>query len=146
MNESERFAQMLRDVVAPRLRKAGFRGSGPRYELPDAVEWRLVAFQRSRWNDASTVEFTVNLARVGRRAYEAERERLTWLPTRPSGMGPLPGGRHVRLGQLLPAGGDRWWRIDPAADAAEVGREVAEAIGSVGLAWLVGTERHPAEH
>jgi hypothetical protein len=120
------------------------RGSGRRFEFPNSIDWRVAAFQRSRWNDASTVEFTVNLYRCPRSEWEAERDRLDWLPVRPSGSS-VGTGRLLRIGNLLADGHDRWWRIDADVDITEVGRDVAEAIVSLGIPWLVGAERHPAE-
>ena len=38
------FKRLLRDVVAPELRRQGLRGSGSAYVLPDAAFWAQVGF------------------------------------------------------------------------------------------------------
>ena len=145
MTEFDRFDAMLRGAVAPRLRSAGFTGSGRRFVLPDPDVWRIAAIQRNKWNSPSRVEFTVNLSIVDKGEWRRRRTTSTWLPSQPSGGSVEPIGAWVRIGHLLPIGGDHWWELTPAVDPAVVGAAVALAIVQYGVPWLRGEVRSPDE-
>lgn len=138
MSEPDRFRTMLRDGLAPRLRRHGFRGSGQRYVMPDEREWRIVAVQRSRRNDATTVAFTVNLFVAGKEEWTRFRVDHGWLRAEPSGTAIEPVGRWLRLGHLLPRDRDRWWTLSASVDPAKLAVEVGDAIVTVGIGWLRG--------
>jgi hypothetical protein len=133
----EAFTTMIRDVLAPALRAAGFRGSGRRFVLPGSTTWLVVGIQKSRWNDATEVSFTVNLTAADRAAWSTARATASWLPEAPSGIAIYPVGRTIRIGALLPPDRqDRWWTVRGGADPTRVGEEVAAAILGPGLAWF----------
>jgi hypothetical protein len=96
------YAAMMKDDVAPRLRRLGLKGSGGRFHLPSDTCWALLGFQRSAWNDADHVRFTVNLTCVAKAAWEAARE------TKGLSERPLPNVRYglfapsTRIGDLRP--------------------------------------------
>lgn len=136
MTGQEAFSAMVRDVLAPALRAAGFRGSGQRFVLPDPALWLVVGIQKSRWNDAADVGFTVNLTAADRAAWSTARASAPWLPEAPSGNAVHPVGRTIRIGAVLPSRQDRWWTVRGGVDPTRVGEEVAAAILGPGLAWL----------
>jgi hypothetical protein len=142
---------MHRDLIAPRLRELGFKGSAGTYVLPDEEWWRVVAFQKDRYCTRDWVHFTVNLAL----AAKDEWASVAGPNIRPSGaIGPR--GYHARLGnQMPPRGEDRWWELGidpllkkavPPKSADEVGREVVAALTKYGIPWLLGgpDPYHPA--
>jgi hypothetical protein len=129
---------MLRDELAPRFRSLGLRGSGQRFVLPDDHVWRVVAIQRSKWNRADSVEFTVNLFRVSRADWAAYRTQYDWASAEPSGSVVELVGERVRLGQLLAAPVDRWWSLTTRTDPAVVAEDVVMVFAAVGLRWLAG--------
>ncbi|MEV8100360.1 DUF4304 domain-containing protein [Kitasatospora sp. NPDC085879] len=86
--------------------------SGQRFELPDAEAWVQLGFQGSRFNSADSLDFTVNVSVIDRRAWEAYRADRPGLPARPNPV--VHYDRRfdpVRIGYLLAAGRDTWWNI-----------------------------------
>ena len=144
MTETERYAAMLRDEVAPRLRAIGFFGSGRRYVLPDGLEWLVVAFQRNRWNDEANVEFTINLFRVAKADWKGARSRHPRMSEQPTGGAVERPGRYLRLHHLLPTDA-QWWAVRAGVDTAVLAGELVEALGRYGVPWLRGEIRHSDE-
>ena len=138
MTGVDRLTALIRDVVAPALRELGFRGSGQRFVLPDPERWLVVGVQRNRWNDASSLRFTVNLTAVGKQVWSEARVAATWLPAEPAANATYPIGRTTRVGALLPNPHDLWWELTPGVDGAAIAAEVVDAIRTVGLPWLRG--------
>ncbi|RPE41173.1 uncharacterized protein DUF4304 [Streptomyces sp. Ag109_O5-1] len=56
---------MMRTQIAPALRALGFKGSGQIFELPHPASWALLGFQKSAYNTARHVEFTVTARQPG---------------------------------------------------------------------------------
>lgn len=86
-NAQEVFARLMRDVVAPELRRQGHKGSGSVYLLPDAAYWAQVGFQKSMSSDRDRVKFTINL-KVSEKAWwdEQRRDHSPVKDTPPSGI------------------------------------------------------------
>jgi len=80
----DRFRTMMRQHVAPELRRMGFRGSGQSFVLPSEDHWVLLGFQRSRSSSAEAVRFTVNTTVVSKQEWAQARERASYLPERPT--------------------------------------------------------------
>jgi hypothetical protein len=137
----ESFKTMLRERVAPALRELGFRGSGQRFVLPSATHWAILGFQRSSESDASRVSFTVNLTVVERAAWETRRVEHPWIGRHPSAnvsytAGPgreIPTYWHARIGELMPARDDHWWKLDSETEVAAAATEVISVIRDHGL-------------
>ena len=55
------FAAMIRELIAPRLRRLGFKESGQTFTLPDDAFWALVGFQKSRWSDRTSLQKRIGL-------------------------------------------------------------------------------------
>jgi uncharacterized protein DUF4304 len=133
VSAQDRYRAMLRDEIAPSLRRRGFKGSGTTYLLPDDTHWLQIGFQSSRWNDSEVVKFTVNLSAADKAAWE----RLA--ATRGYPNRPRPGVRYApdmptrRLGTLA-YGHDHWWQIPEKTQG--VAAEVLEAIDRAALPWL----------
>jgi len=135
----QRYEKFLRTEIVPALRNLGLRGGPTAFVLPDERSWALIGFDRS-WKDArqGKARFTVNLTHVTKEAWEDNRSRLSWLPIRPTASSSA--GFHwvevIRLGQLLPEGGDRWWSLDGPQPDATIALEVVGAITDLGIPWL----------
>ncbi|MFE4409798.1 DUF4304 domain-containing protein [Streptomyces sp. NPDC056821] len=130
----EVFASMMRAQVAPGLRALGFKGSGQIFELPHPSSWALLGFQKSAYNTAGHVEFTVNVTVAGKAAWAEARERQPHLPARPSpNVVYGPAAWHSRIGRLLPTARDTWWTISPKSDQSRVARDVMTAITDYAL-------------
>ena len=128
------FKRLLRDVVAPALRRQGLKGSGSTFVFPDAACWAQVGFQKSTSSNGDLVEFTINLKvtekkwwdeqrrehsplkdtpppGVDRTSWDAQRLQRTAYPTRPS-VNIAGDGRVERIGQLLPGTeSNHWWSL-----------------------------------
>jgi hypothetical protein len=121
---------MMRDEIAPALRRLGLKGSGQAFAIPSESHWALVGFQKSVWGDSDEVRFTINLTVVEKAAWEAERQRHPYI----GGGRPAPNVQHgrpawcERIGMLLPGGGDHWWRVPAGCSPDRVVSEVVSAI------------------
>jgi hypothetical protein len=125
----DRFRTMMREHVAPELRRMGFRGSGQSFTLPSEDHWVLLGFQKSRSSSAEAVRFTVNTMVVSKLEWAQARERASYLPERPTAntsYGTLTWWK--RIGRLLPDGRDRWWTLSGDSAMASVAAEVLDAI------------------
>jgi hypothetical protein len=127
---------MLRDEIAPALRRMGFKGSGTSYELPDDTDWLQLGFQSSKWNSSEEVMFTVNLAIASKAAW-ARLAADRGYKGKPNPNASYSYDTAVwRLGPLA-FGHDRWWPVtDIPHQSAGVAAQVLEAIDRVGLPWL----------
>lgn len=108
------FRALLRDRIAPVLRREGFKGSGQRFQRRTNGIWAVLHFQRSVQHPApGEVRFTVDLGIASERL---RRSRHDW----PEGTAPDEGDcvLRERIGFLLadrrPA--DYWWIVDPRTD------------------------------
>ena len=152
------FKRLLRDAVAPELRRQGLKGSGSAYVLPDAVFWAQVGFQKSTSSNSDVVKFTINLKvtdkewwdeqrrdhsplkdtpppGVDRTSWDAQRLERSVYPARPSA-NTFGEGRVERIGRLIPGiEAHHWWSL--SADNAEgVMDDAVRALLSYGLPWL----------
>jgi len=97
------FWVLLRDQVGPLLRAEGFRGSGQSWRLEHpSGNAALIRIQRSRWNTADSVLFTINLAVASKVVWD-------WQLTREPGRGPAhprPSTRPVVTGRCRPSSHD----------------------------------------
>lgn len=130
----DKFSEMLREEVAPALRRLGAKGSGSNFVLPDPDYFLLLAFQKDRYSTADTVSFTVNLAAVNRREWEEGWQ--PWWGKEPTATTFAPVGRHTRLGLLMPQQRDIWWEVTVQADTKSLAAEVVAAIRDYGLPGL----------
>ena len=132
MSAQETLARMLREEVAPELRRWGMRGSGRNFELPDPRAFLLVGIQSSTSSTADEVRFTVNLAVIDRAQWDAER--APWWPERPT----ATSGLGIRWSRRLPFllaeyARDHWWTVRANEDTAAIAGEVLAALRDHGL-------------
>src|SRR5262245_2817244 len=122
----ESFASLLREV-APVLREAGFKGSGSTMRIVERENHGLVNFQKSRHSTRDEIEFTINLG-IAVGGY--------WQIVCPMDLHPVKPGEadctlRERIGALLPARRDDWWRI-PGTSAGEI----ASVLRDVAIPWI----------
>ena len=140
---------MLREEIAPRLRSLGFKGSGQSFSLPSESHWAIVGFQKSRFSDARSVSFTVNVTVVGRNEWETAHAKCRGLSARPApntGLPPIsaPSGYwHERIGFLIPGNRDRWWNVAAQADTSEIAEAVVADIRDVAIPAMLERMRSP---
>lgn len=163
----EVFARLMRDVVAPELRRQGLKGSGSVYLLPDAAYWAQVGFQKSMSSDRDRVTFTINLkvtekawwdeqrrdhspvkdtppSGIDRASWDAQRLERSAYPARPSASS-FGDGRTERIGHLIPGvEADHWWTFGVDEDAAGVVADALRALVTYGLPWIRREMHDPA--
>ena len=125
---------MLREQVAPRLRELGFKGSGQAYTLPSDTHWAIMGFQKSKWSDAESLEFTANVTVAERAKWEEERQARPYLPAKPSPNTHY--GDYIwqeRIGTLRPTGGDQWWRVRAGMKTDALAADVVAAVRDYAL-------------
>jgi hypothetical protein len=133
-------ATTLRTGVAPGLRGMGFVESGQSFELRDQEFWRLLGIQKSSFNSASHVEFTINLLRGRKAGWEQARQAHAYLPVRPNAStayARVSGVRAVRIGRLLPAGRDHWWQVSASTSPAKLAADVLSTVKEFALPALL---------
>ncbi len=130
---------MVKEELAPQLRRLGFRGSGSRFELPSDTYWLLLGLQKSTSSTADEVRFTVNLSAVDRQAWAAKYQTDAWIGEKPSAnlRGPLTAWQ--RLG-ILVSGTDTWLSVRANGPTVEVLESVVDAIRDHGVPWLRAQE------
>ena len=68
----DRFARMVRDILAPGLRDLGFKGSAAQYLLPSEDHWVGLGIQRWYTGDSTKVHFTINLSVVKKTTWDED--------------------------------------------------------------------------
>jgi Domain of unknown function (DUF4304) len=131
------YRALVKSQLAPGLRALGFKGSGRSYELPSTTHWAMLGLQASAWSDRKEVRFTVNLLVVPRDVWAAESASHPYLGAKAS-PNTHPGlfAWWARLGSLMPAGEDTWWRVAAGKSTERLAREVLQAIELYGLPAL----------
>jgi hypothetical protein len=97
------FRLMMREEIAPGIRRMGFKGSGQSFISPSETHWVLLGFQKSTTSNANAVRFTVNVTAASKRAWTQARSEHSYLGERPSAnisYGDFAWQR--RIGQLIP--------------------------------------------
>ena len=61
MTERERCDAMVRDVIGPELKAAGFRRARNRFARRVDGGWQVIDFQASQFGSRDQVSFTINL-------------------------------------------------------------------------------------
>jgi hypothetical protein len=115
MRAQDLFRTMLRDHVAPELRRLGFKGSGQRYDLRSGGDVGVLGFQKDTGSTGAHVRFTANLTVV--RASGA----IGW---------------RVQIGTLLDNPHDHWWTIRLGDDVCAVADHVVWLARERGLPEL----------
>lgn len=114
-------ATLLREHVAPTLRRSGFSGSGQDFHRPIDGNWAAINFQRDRYSTAAKLRFTINLGTAST-AVRIEDGFAAEDPARE-----IECHWRTRIGTLLPSGDDTWWDV-PAGMLATEARVLGEAI------------------
>ena len=122
------FKAMMRDQVAPELRRLGFKGSGQSFLLPSERYWALLGFQKSMYGTRAVVKFTVNATVVDKGVWTESRENHPYLSERPKANTLWVVGWWKRIGSLLPDPHDKWWTVTNEVEAEAAAAEVLAAI------------------
>jgi hypothetical protein len=131
------FDEMVKNVIRPRLREMGFRGSGTTFTWPSEETIAQIGMQKSQFGDRNHVKFTLNVTVANAAEWERQREAKPHLPKRPA-PNTLYGSFiwQRRVGKLMPRGEDRWWLLDGDSDVRALGEEVVQTIATYVLPAL----------
>jgi Domain of unknown function (DUF4304) len=124
----EAFRKMLKEEVAPALRRLGFKGSGQRYELPSETHWAIVGFQKFTWSDQDRVDFTVNVTVTDRDEWEHARKERPYLTARPSANVGAGVGWEKRIADIVPADRDLIWTVIAGQPTEPVAGDVVSVL------------------
>jgi hypothetical protein len=118
-------------TLAEGLQRVGFRQVGDHLHRASSDVFHCYHFQASQWGRASSGQFTVNLRVTSELVYEGWTGRR--LPKNPATAAfPV----QQRIGHLMPAGRDHWWRVDEETDTAQLAAEVSDALIRHGLPFF----------
>lgn len=126
-------ASMLREHVAPTLRRSGFSGSGQDFHRRIDGNWAAINVQRDRYSTAGELRFTINLGTAST-AVRMEDGHAADDPARE-----IECHWRIRIGSLLPSGGDTWWTVRAgmrAGDAEALGETIARHLAEHGIPAL----------
>jgi hypothetical protein len=125
----DRVSTFLKERIAPSLRAEGFKGSGQKFQLPVPGWWALLEFQRARFGTVDDVLVTVNVLACSHETWEQARREQPAIGDRPIGYAMYPDRVWCsRIGSLMPAGTDHWWRVTPDTDLDGLADEMLDAI------------------
>jgi hypothetical protein len=136
-NAKDKFAEMLKERVAPELRALGFKGSGQNYHLPVPGYFALLGFQKMRFGTRHDVMFTVNLLACSHADWAALAAT-----NRYHGERPILGGMYdapiwgQRIGLLMPEPHDHWWQVLDDTDTDALADEVLGVLREYGVPAL----------
>jgi hypothetical protein len=130
---AEKIDAIVREGLVEPLKQAGYTKRARTFHLKGDSIVRVVNVQGCKWNIGDTGQFTINLGIYLPHIVKCLRERE--LPP-----GKLPAEWdctvRMRIGELMPAGQDYWWKIDISSDLSEIATEVKEAWINYGRPWL----------
>jgi hypothetical protein len=124
----ELFAEMIKAVIRPGLQELGFKGSGTTFVWPAERKFALVGIQKSRFSNRTSVQFTLNVTVADADAWNRRRAKDRGLPKRPAPNTFHAGMWQRRVGKLMPAPTDHWWRLDRESDIDDVGQNVVDVV------------------
>lgn len=133
MLPAEGFKVVLREAIVPPLKAAGFARRGQTFYRRPADGWEVFNVQRSRFNTAATVLFTLNLGVASARLlrfFAPGRFAVAEPKTRPE---IWDCHWQQRLGFLLPARLDTWWAIEAETPLAPLIREIGAHLRDLAI-------------
>ena len=124
----EIFKSLLKEMIAPRLREEGLKGSGQNYAIPSDNYWALIGFQKSMFSDSQEINFTINLYVVNKQEWEKARVERSYFPAKPTSTTQWGIGWSRRIGFLFPERSDHWWTLNMTTDLGKLSDQVIESI------------------
>jgi Domain of unknown function (DUF4304) len=120
---------MLRDVVGPAIRAAGFKGSAPTWTFASpSGDLAIVNAQASSFSSARETRFVINLAVVPEPWWSYRQSLFTRRRPRASPADGLWWDRlHPFSGPYRP-GPERWWLVTDETSAAAAGADVVNQL------------------
>ena len=132
MSESaKRIDGIIREELAPLLKEVGFKKKARNFHREHADRIDVINVQASRYNDASSAKFTVNVGVY----YPAIAEMSDALPVKGAPK-EYDCTVHSRLGALREDRRDFWWTIEPSSEDAYIAKDLAHNVRVYCVPWL----------
>lgn len=132
MSESaKRIDAIIREELAPLLKEVGFKKKARNFHREHADRIDVINVQASRYNDASSAKFTVNVGVY----YPAIAEMSDALPVKGAPK-EYDCTVHSRIGALREDRRDFWWTIEPSSDHASIAKDLAQNVRVCCVPWL----------
>ena len=136
---NSRFNNILKNWLSPLLKSHGFKKRREVYICEGQALTDLIAIQRSRWNDAQEVQFTLNYG-----IYVPGVVSTYLNQTEPAKAKIDDCCITARIGMLSELRKDQWWtlRVDDAPEKvdAQIGRELQNQVKHLMIPFLEGFE------
>jgi hypothetical protein len=132
----EHFRAILRDRVAPALRRLGLKGSGQAYTLPDDDHFAQIAIRKNWHSTAEVIEYSLDFSVVRRAAWAdlfADQPRRGTRPPTPSEYVGVEGAWQASIDRLSPDDREFWWAVTAQDDPDAVATRIVDAIRDYGL-------------
>lgn len=136
MDAQELYASFIKNEVSPKMRAEGLVGSGGRYSLKSATHWVLIGFQKSKWNDKTEVQFTINLMVVSREGWADLIATDPYFGAEPTPTSSATPAVNKRITDIMVPSHSQWWKIEAGKSTKAVSKEVIEALTGFGIPWL----------
>ncbi len=112
------------------LKNAGYKKSGLTW-LCGAPWTRVINLQVGKWNTPDEGTFTINLG-----LFIPELHAATESTPVTGSIKEYDCDVRRRIGELMPAGMDYWWKVTSTTDSAAIAKEVCQALLQHGMPWL----------
>lgn len=133
MNEITKKIKLIADRgIVPLLKQAGFRKNSTHFWKKDGEALQVINIQSSSWNNSAFGRFTLNIG-VHFAEVAAMLPKNASMPDPPKEYCCLI---RRRVGMLMPAGGDHWWKVAPETDADAVATELSGVLREYVFPWL----------
>ncbi len=121
---------IAKTMDAELLKNAGYKKSGLTW-LCDAPWTRIINLQVGKWNTPAEGTFTINLG-----LFIPELHAATESTPVTGSIKEYDCDVRRRIGELMPAGMDYWWKVTSTTDSAAMAKEVCQALLQHGMPWL----------
>ena len=128
---AKRIDAIIRAELAPILREVGFKKKARNFRREHADRIDVINVQASRYSDASSAKFTVNVGVY----YPAIAEMSDALPVKGAPK-EYDCTVHARIGALREDRRDFWWTIEPSSDDGAIAKDLAQNVRDYCLPWL----------
>jgi hypothetical protein len=129
----DKFKLLMKELIAPKLRELGLKGSSQNFYLPSESHWALIGFQKSMFSDSQELKFTINIYVVNKSEWNSARSERSYFPAIPTPTTKWGIGWERRIGFLLPEKCDHWWAMKLNSNLERVSDEVIEYITKYAL-------------
>jgi hypothetical protein len=120
---NQELTSQLYSGIAPLLKAHGFSKRGNQFQRAVRDTFHLIQLQKSQSSSADSIRATVNLA-----------VSVNAIASAPPSV--IDAHVRCRIGSVMPETADVWWELSSTESAADIVRQVTDALERFGLPWL----------